>query len=73
MAEALAEAKLVTIASNGGAPESTVQQIGNVIQTVLAAQLVGKAGLLDAAPIIAPVSPVAVPPATRPGDGAKRN
>jgi hypothetical protein len=44
-----------------------------VIQTVLAAQLVGKAGLLEsAAPVIAP-APVVAPPATRPGDGAKRN
>ena len=74
LAEALAEAKLVTIASDGGAPESTVQQIGSVIQTVLAAQLVGRAGLLDSAPpIIAPAPPVTAPPATRPGDGAKRN
>jgi flotillin len=73
LAEALAEAKLVTISSNGGAPESTVQQIGSVIQTVLAAQLVGKAGLLESAPLVAPASPVVAPPATRPGDGAKRN
>jgi len=49
IADALAQAKLVTIsnADNGGAPETTTNNITNVIQTVLAAQLVSK-GLIDA-------------------------
>src|SRR6185503_8072288 len=44
IADALAPAKLITI-SNGGdsAAESTTNSITSVIQTVLAAQLVGKA------------------------------
>jgi flotillin len=64
VAEALAEAKLVTIASDGrGAPDSTANNIVSVIQTVLAAQLVGKSGLVDA-PTLAP--PVVIPvPATK--------
>ena len=50
IAEALGRAKLITVAGNGGAsaPESTTQSITSVIQTVLAAQLVGRAGILDA-------------------------
>jgi flotillin len=60
IADALAQAKLITI-SNGGdsAAESTTNSITSVIQTVLAAQLVGKAGLLDGngtAPVNSPVS-----------------
>ena len=48
IAAALAEAKLVTIASDGrGAPESATGNIASVIQTVLAAQLVTRGGLLD--------------------------
>jgi flotillin len=48
IAEALGQAKLVTIASGGeGAPEATTNSITAVIQTVLAAQLVGRAGVLD--------------------------
>jgi flotillin len=49
IADALSQAKLVTIANgeNGGAPETTTNNITNVIQTVLAAQLVSK-GLIDA-------------------------
>jgi flotillin len=50
VAEALAAAKLVTIASDGrGAPDSTANGIVGVIQTVLAAQLVGRSGVLDGA------------------------
>lgn len=47
IADALAQAKMVTI-SNGdtGAPETTTNNITSVIQTVLAAQLVSR-GLLD--------------------------
>ncbi|GJG86657.1 hypothetical protein tb265_18380 [Gemmatimonadetes bacterium T265] len=48
IARALASAKLVTIASDGrGAPDSATQNIAGVIQTVLAAQLVSRAGVLD--------------------------
>ncbi|MEJ7811419.1 MAG: hypothetical protein WKG32_13490 [Gemmatimonadaceae bacterium] len=50
IAQALAEAKLVTISSGGdgkGAPESTANNITSVIQTVLAAQLVTRGGILD--------------------------
>ena len=48
IAHALAQAKMVTISSDGkGAPESTNNNISQVIQTVLAAQLVAKNGLLD--------------------------
>ena len=49
LADALAKAKMVTIASGtgGGAPENTMSNISSVIQTVLAAQLVTKGGLLS--------------------------
>ena len=48
IAKALSQAKLVTIASGGeNAAESTTNSITGVIQTVLAAQLVGRAGVLD--------------------------
>ncbi len=48
IADALSDAKMVTI-SNGevGAPETTTNNMMSVIQTVLAAQLVGKSGVLD--------------------------
>jgi flotillin len=48
IADALAKARMVTIASGGGegAPESTAQNINAVIQTVLAAQIVGRSGIL---------------------------
>jgi flotillin len=60
IADALAQARLITI-SNGGdsAAESTTNSITSVIQTVLAAQLVGRAGLLEGngtASVTAPVS-----------------
>jgi flotillin len=64
VAEALAQAKLVTIATDGrGAPDSAANNIVSVIQTVLAAQLVGKAGLGDAQPLISPpiITPVPSP------------
>jgi flotillin len=71
VAEALAEAKLVTIASDGrGAPESAANNIVGVIQTVLAAQLVGRSGFLENPPVPSPVTPAAVAPATK--DGGKR-
>jgi flotillin len=50
IAEALSQARLVTISgggSEGGAPDATATNITSVIQTVLAAQLVAKGGLLD--------------------------
>jgi flotillin len=47
IAQALAEAKLVTISSDGrGAADSTTHNITSVIQTVLAAQLVSRGGML---------------------------
>src|SRR5262252_5603656 len=49
LADALAKAKMVTIASGGGggAAESAMSNISSVIQTVLAAQLVTRHGLLE--------------------------
>lgn len=48
IAMALGEAKLVTVSSGEtGAPETTTNNIVSVIQTVLAAQMVTKGGLLD--------------------------
>jgi flotillin len=53
IAKALAKAKLITIASGGngtngtGAPDTTAHQIADVIRTVLAAQLVQRAGILE--------------------------
>lgn len=50
IAEALSDAKLVTISGGGiGAPEQATHNITNVIQTVLAAQLVARGGILDSA------------------------
>jgi flotillin len=48
IADALGKARLVTIASGSetGAPEATTNNITGVIQTVLAAQLVGRSGML---------------------------
>jgi flotillin len=48
IADALAEARLITISGgeNGGAANSATNQIVSVIQTVLAAQLVSKSGIL---------------------------
>src|SRR5438874_572750 len=49
LADALAKAKMITIAGGGGggAAESAMGNISSVIQTVLAAQLVTKGGLLS--------------------------
>ena len=49
LADALAKAKMVTIAGGGGggAAESAMSNISSVIQTVLAAQLVTKGGILS--------------------------
>jgi flotillin len=48
IADALAQARLITISGgeNGGAANSATSQIASVIQTVLAAQLVGRSGIL---------------------------
>jgi flotillin len=53
IAQALARAKLVTISGGEGAAQVATENITSVIQPVLAAQLVGRAGLLDgdAAPV----------------------
>jgi flotillin len=51
IAAALAQARLVTISSGGeSAPSAAAQSITGVIQTVLAAQLVGQTGLLSEGP-----------------------
>jgi len=48
LADALVKAQMVNIAGGGGgAAESTMSNISSVIQTVLAAQLVTKGGLLS--------------------------
>jgi flotillin len=58
IADALAQAKLVTIASGGEkAAETTTSSITGVIQTVLAAQLVAKAGVLDSNGVLEAVPP----------------
>ena len=48
IADALAEARLITISGgeNGGAANGATNQIASVIQTVLAAQLVSRGGVL---------------------------
>jgi flotillin len=73
IADALAQARLITISGNenGGAANGATNQIAAVIQTVLAAQLVSKGGILGdvgsngvAAP---PSAPSIVPPVLPPG------
>jgi flotillin len=59
IADALSEAKLVTIANGeSGAPETTTNNITSVIQTVLAAQLVSR-GLIDGGDGARPSPPLA--------------
>ncbi|HEV8125215.1 MAG TPA: hypothetical protein VGP80_13300 [Gemmatimonadales bacterium] len=59
IANALSDAKLVTIAGGGtGAPEQTTNNITSVIQTVLAAQLVARGGILDGVDAVPPAKPV---------------
>jgi flotillin len=49
ISQALAQAKLVSISGDGkGAASDVTNQIGNVIQMVMATQLIGKSGVLDA-------------------------
>ena len=56
IADALSQAKLVTISSGGerSAAETTTNSIAGVIQTVLAAQLVSRSGVLDGATPVLP-------------------
>jgi flotillin len=56
IANALAQAKMVTISGGdgSGAPDATTSNISSVIQTVLAAQLVARGGILDTANTTAP-------------------
>lgn len=50
IANALSDARMVTITGGGsGAPEATTNNIASVIQTVIAAQLVARGGMLDGA------------------------
>jgi flotillin len=72
VAQAVAEAKLVTIASDGrGAPDAAANNIMGVIQTVLAAQLVGRTGSLESQTAPSAAVPASVPPAAK--DGVKRS
>jgi flotillin len=76
IAEALSEAKMITISGgeNGGAAQATTANIASVIQTVLAAQLVTKGGLLDGAPSAVPAPAVTAPslPAASQSQPARR-
>ena len=69
IADALAEARLITVSGgeNGGAANSTTNQIASVIQTVLAAQLVSKGGILgnvesSGVPALVGLPSVSLPP-----------
>ena len=73
IADALGQARLITVSGgeNGGAPNSATNQIASVIQTVLAAQLVSKGGMLGdvvgsngvaVPPNVSPLAPPSVPP-----------
>ena len=66
IADALSEAKLITISggADGGAPQAATANIASVIQTVLAAQLVTKGGILDGA--TGPSNNTAPPPVAAP-------
>ncbi|MDB4882659.1 MAG: hypothetical protein JWL95_1425 [Gemmatimonadetes bacterium] len=76
IADALGQARLITISGNenGGAANGATNQIASVIQTVLAAQLVTRGGILGdvgSNGVSAPVAPV-LPPAPAPTSGATR-
>jgi len=66
IADALSNARMVTISGGGagtaGAAESTTNNIVSVIQTVLAAQMVTRGGILDNAATAAPADAVAPMP-----------
>ncbi|HEX6815159.1 MAG TPA: hypothetical protein VF102_05755, partial [Gemmatimonadaceae bacterium] len=76
IADALSDAKMVTISggAGGGAPETTTNNIASVIQTVLAAQLVARGGILDTATPATVLPPVVSAPNgprdTTAGDGS---
>lgn len=74
IAEALAKARLVTISSGSdtGAPESTTNNITGVIQTVLAAQLVGRSGIISDGGELVPIGVAAGAPAGAAGEGNGR-
>ncbi|HMC56123.1 MAG TPA: hypothetical protein VKH19_13165 [Gemmatimonadaceae bacterium] len=75
IAQALSEAKLVTISGGGepgGAAGSATSNIASVIQTVLATQLVAKSGLLEATRNGAPESPTPSLPAADRGTPTRR-
>lgn len=66
VAEALAQAKMITISSDGqDAGSATTAQISSVMQTVLATQIVSQSGLLDAAPARRQEEAVLPPPPAR--------
>jgi flotillin len=73
IANALSDARLVTIAGGStGAAEVTTNNIASVIQTVLAAQLVTKGGILDSATTArenGPPAPAPVPVTVKPAAG----
>jgi len=76
IANALSDARLVTISSDGGgAPDSTTQNIVSVIHTVLAAQLLGKTSLLGgeepSRPAASSASPA--PPPSAPVQGLSQS
>jgi flotillin len=60
IADALAASKMVTVSGgeNGGAANQTTNSIAQVIQTVLAAQLVARGGMIDAAEAKLPAAPI---------------
>jgi flotillin len=69
IAEALSNAKMVTISGGGqagGAADSTTNNIVSVIQTVLAAQMVTRGGILDSTVTPVPANPSAASPTVPP-------
>jgi len=68
IADALSNARMVTISGGGGAgaAESTTNNITSVIQTVLAAQLVTRGGLLDSNAPAAPAAREETPAPAKP-------
>src|SRR6476469_680350 len=68
IADALGQARLITISGNenGGAANGATNQIASVIQTVLAAQLVAKGGVLGDIGSNGVAMPASAPPITPP-------
>lgn len=72
IAAALGESKMVTISGGEtGAPEATTNNMVSVIQTVLAAQMVAKGGILNE-PAPPPAKPQPAPPAAGNGERAPK-